>query len=968
MIARYIRILTFNVLVPAFLVSGLSTGAASAGAVPTPSIADSAAAPNEVSAKQIAMTYGHDVVVSSEQSSTAEVVAQSDGLFRLTENTEPVRVRRDGQWVSVNTALGLSAGMLRPIASAAPVAFSPGGADAPLAEIQAPSGQWVTQTWKLGALPAPQVSGATTTYADVLPDVDLQLSATPTGLSEVLVIKDAAAAANPDLNGLTFGVDAGDLVSDQVAGGTTLDKDAAGATQVIAPAPTWWDSSSVGASGAGPGGLGVPAPVPASATDSAVTIDAGTVAQAPNVTYPVYVDPDYKVGGVLDWAFVDSAYPDQAYWHDAGALDAYQHVGYVDGGDSDDGKDHTTSSYWSMNTSFLHGRLISDAVFDTTEVYSFSCSARSVQLWTTSAISPSTTSRHAPSKSSLVDTESVAYGYSSACPGHVVGFTATSAVQRAADASADSINLGLYAASTTDKYGWKKFDSSASLNVWFDTKPTTPAYRWVDGCAFICGSGAYTKYDTPTLYGASSDADGDNLSYNFNVYAGHAANPTNLVASGATPYVAPGPPAAGQQARGAWTPTVSLPDGEYEYEVRAFDGTAYSDWSGLLPFTVVNTRHPALPSLTASGPLSTSTGGSGGKVGQSLETVTITPAASSDDPVYAYSYGMFAGSNPTFASAGSCGVTHVGQYTFACGGLGSGVSVTVTATDAVSSFGVGVWDAAGNTPLGTGYASQEFWAGSDDTAGPAGNGHQWMTSSQATSSPPCTASSTVPDQPVASTPASAMTVAAGHACWGTSTVQSLNGPVGVMSFDGLASTVSTGAGANLVDTSKSFTAGTWVNITAGAPNVETFLDQEGSSESAFFLQFVKDAAGHGHFSFCMSNSDAATFAGDCVTAASTPLANTWYFVSAQWDAINHQMRLQVNADGSAATPVATYHASSWNATGSVRLGVDRIGTSRRYFSGMVCDPFIDGGILDSYGLTMAAQFGLSQGVPPPSSS
>ena len=378
-------------------------------------------------------------------------------------------------------------GVLQPAAGAVPVRFSAGGSIAPLAQVQAPSGEWLTETWKFGALPAPIVSGDTATYPEVMPDVDLQVSATATGMSEVLVIKSAEAAVNPNLARVKFGIDDGALTTVQVAGGTTLIKDAGGTTQLAAPAPTWWDSSSPGASAAGPGGLGLPAPVPATSTASQLTIDASAATEKPDVAYPIYVDPDYKAGSTVNWAFVDSAYKTQAYWKDAGASDSYQHVGYVNAANSDDRLDHTTQSFWQMDTSFLHGRVIQQAVLNTTEVYSFSCSASSVELWTTSAISPSTTWNTRPSKSAKLDTESVAYGYSSACPGHVVGFTATDGVQRAADASSDVINLGLYASNETRLYGWKKFASAATLVVWFDTKPGQPAYRWVGGCAFVCG-------------------------------------------------------------------------------------------------------------------------------------------------------------------------------------------------------------------------------------------------------------------------------------------------------------------------------------------------------------------------------------------------------------------------------------------------------------------------------------------------
>jgi hypothetical protein len=794
-----------------------------------------------------------------------------------------------------------------------------------------------------------------------MPDVDLQVSATVTGLSEVLVIKSADAASNPNLAQVQFGIDDGALTTSQLPDGTAVSRDAGGAAQLVAPAPTWWDSSSPGASAAGPGGLGVPAPVPAKSTATQVTIDAGAVTRRPGVAYPIYVDPDYKAGSTVNWAFVDSAYKTQAYWKDAGSSDGYQHVGYVDAAHSDDGLSHTTRSFWQMDTSFLHGRLIQKAVLNTTEVYSFSCSARSVELWTTSPISTSTTWNAQPVKSGLVDTESVAYGYSSACPGHVVGFTATDAVQRAANASSDVINLGLYASNEADVYGWKKFAGSASLVVWFDTLPTQPAYRSVTGCSFVCGVGAYTKDNQPVLTGAALDADGDNLTYHFELYAGHAADPTAAqpVASGDSATVAQGYPASGKasDASGKWQVTTALADGDYEYRVRGDDGVADGLWSGYFTFTVLHLATPSLPTITASGPLSTDPNASAGTVGADQETVTISPPASATDAIYAYAYGMFVG-QPVFGSAIDCTVAHVNAINYSCAGLAAPVSVTVAAPDTDSTFAVTVWDAAGNqatTLDGQGqptaaYAKQEFWA-SADTAKPAATGHQWSTSTSTSAS--CTQASTVTDVPANDVIRDDLSVSAGNPCWTTSVVQSSAGSVQVLSFSGAASTVTTGS-QGLVDTQGSFTVGAWVNAGTGSPAVQTFLDQEGLNESVFFLQLVNQ-----HFSFCMSNSDATSYLGDCITDPTIRQFNTWYYVAAQWDSINHQIRLFTSTDGTTYTASAVgYHASSWTAGQSARLGVARVGSTRSYCTCMISDPYITGGILDGSQLNLLSLYSL----------
>ncbi|NUT98810.1 MAG: hypothetical protein HOY78_43095, partial [Saccharothrix sp.] len=85
-----------------------------------------------------------------------------------------------------------------PKVSAAPVAFS-GGGDVPLARAGAAALDWP------GPLPAPDLAADTATYRDVLPGVDLRLTATATGFTDAVVVRDAAAAHDPRLRELSLG-------------------------------------------------------------------------------------------------------------------------------------------------------------------------------------------------------------------------------------------------------------------------------------------------------------------------------------------------------------------------------------------------------------------------------------------------------------------------------------------------------------------------------------------------------------------------------------------------------------------------------------------------------------------------------------------------------------------------------------------------------------------------------------------
>ena len=66
-----------------------------------------------------------------------------------------------------------------------------------------PSSGGSARVWWPRPLPRPVVSGSVALYRNVLPGVDLRLEATDEGYSDVLIVRDAAAAANPALRSLT---------------------------------------------------------------------------------------------------------------------------------------------------------------------------------------------------------------------------------------------------------------------------------------------------------------------------------------------------------------------------------------------------------------------------------------------------------------------------------------------------------------------------------------------------------------------------------------------------------------------------------------------------------------------------------------------------------------------------------------------------------------------------------------------
>jgi hypothetical protein len=187
-----------------------------------------------------ARTSGKTVTVTGLTTGTSEVTVSPAGVVTVQSYVLPVRVKAGAGWVPVSTTLRLSGGRLSPVAIPGDaVSFSPGGAG-PMAVITSGVSR-LALSWP-GTLPAPVVSGSSATYANVLPGVDLVLTATSTaagGFSEVLVVHSASAAQR--LAGLRFGVSG--LTLRAAPGGGLVAPFAGGSGAFVAPPAQMWDSS-----------------------------------------------------------------------------------------------------------------------------------------------------------------------------------------------------------------------------------------------------------------------------------------------------------------------------------------------------------------------------------------------------------------------------------------------------------------------------------------------------------------------------------------------------------------------------------------------------------------------------------------------------------------------------------------------------------------------------------------------------
>ncbi|MEU6355916.1 LamG-like jellyroll fold domain-containing protein [Streptomyces sp. NPDC047072] len=449
-----------------------------------------------------ARSTGKSVQATAATTDSSTLTANPNGTLTLRQTIAPVRKLVHGRWKSLDATLTRHAdGTISPKVSTASLTLSGGAAGTPLAAMRAGSGALAVSLPSAFTLGAPTLDGPTATYHDVLPDVDLAVTAQDTGgFSEVLVVKDAEAAANPALSDLTLATKAtGVTLASDTAGDITA-KDRAGRTVFSATAPTMWDSSRPAAntpkvtdpesgqvvdrrdgaplasSAAAPGDNARKKSLKAAYRQGHISLSPDhTLLRGKDTVYPVYIDPSFTASGQTDtvqaWAFVDNEWPDTAFWKPGSSNPGPLHVGYTD-----------WTSDVSTNRSFfqtsVHSALWNSTVISSDisfyENWSASCTAKALDLYWTGSISSSTTWNHQPSRLSKIGSQSVAHGWSTSCGPADVTYSLTSLMQRAADNHWSKATFGLLAADEGDDLAWKQFSKQATITTTYDHTPTTP--------------------------------------------------------------------------------------------------------------------------------------------------------------------------------------------------------------------------------------------------------------------------------------------------------------------------------------------------------------------------------------------------------------------------------------------------------------------------------------------------------------
>lgn len=557
-------------------------------------------------ALQQARTTGQPYELISARTESSDTWAQPDGSFSVKRYGTPIRMLRNGAWIATDPTLAPAAdGRIAPKASTVAVTFSGGGSGALLTGVK--DGRTLSLTWPK-PLPAPTMDGNVATYAEVLPGVDLQLKAEVEGFSQLLVVKTATAAANPELASLKYKLDTVGLsVSTDTETGSVTAVNPAGETVFTSPSPLMWDSTSISSEGTAPaarttartataagatetpGDLFEPAPG-AKDAQMPTTVSGDTLEIKPdqalltgaNTAYPVYIDPSWAWGKRQNWTRVYKKYPNTSFWNTKEVV----RVGY------EAETNGLSRSFFQLDTSNIKGAQVKSSTFRVRNTWSWSCQDRPVELWHVGGISSKTTWNKQPAKHSKLYTVDDSKGWSKDCAAGNLEFDATAKVREAASKNWSSVNFGLYAADEGDTFGWKKFDAkTAVLETKYNNPPKTPTGLGTNPKT-SCASGGLIGNTRVSLYAKYDDKDAGNLTAEFQVFKSGSS----------TAVVNKSIPAAKNKISTLVVPDVDLPTGGYTWKTRTKDQDgAYSGWSATCKFTLDRTRPSKPPVITSEG-------------------------------------------------------------------------------------------------------------------------------------------------------------------------------------------------------------------------------------------------------------------------------------------------------------------------------------------------------------------------------
>lgn len=581
-------------------------GAVTASLLQVPSIVTSPVAAAETSTPAAALTeeqaseqakrLGRPVEVTSMLKEHSEVQALPTGGFEVTQHVQPVRTRKGGAWVDIDTDLVRAAGGVVPKATTVDLRFSDGGSDALVTMSR--GGREVSLSWPQ-ELPEPVLEGDTAVYRSVLgADVDLRLRADAGGFAHTLVVKTAEAARDPRLAELNFKLDTAGLSPSQEASGALKVTDTESGAEVFeAPVPMMWDSTV-----AGPGapaaseGAGAEAPSsdgPGTGSRTAelqVGLEGGSLTlrpdqgllSSPDTKYPVFIDPVWDTTKAsYKWTMVSSGYPNESYYRFTGT----EGVGFCKVSlDSRCVKDQKKRIMFRMPLPSIAGKYIEAVEFVAYETSAYDCKNPTwVRLYrvTPPFNSSSTWNTTADNWGEVLASRDVAY--CSRTPVEFGGTTLRSHVRSAINSKHGTISFGLQAYNESSMNYWKRFDNDAYLKILYNNPPKQPdTAKMYSSPGTPCKDKPAAEWvgNLPTLYSVLVDPDAEDakkVQGQFQLSWANNADGSDWGAKWTAPLTAP-------QTTGTKF-KVKVPDGVMpvgkliDWHVRAWDGAQWGPWS-----------------------------------------------------------------------------------------------------------------------------------------------------------------------------------------------------------------------------------------------------------------------------------------------------------------------------------------------------------------------------------------------------